>query len=54
MRAQLRLETFNSFNHPNFYAPGPGNMSLYTPTSFGEISTAFQPRVVQFAGKFYW
>jgi hypothetical protein len=54
MRAQLRLETFNSFNHPNFYAPGPGNMSLYTPTSFGEISTAFQPRVVQIAGKFYW
>jgi len=54
MRAQFRFETFNSFNHPNFYAPGPGNMSLYSPASFGEITTAFQPRVVQFAGKFYW
>ncbi len=31
MRAQFRFETFNSFNHPNFYAPGPGNMSLVQP-----------------------
>ena len=54
MRAQFRFETFNSFNHPNFYAPGPGNMSLYSPGSFGEITTAFPGRVVQFAGKFYW
>ncbi len=54
MRAQFRFETFNSFNHPNFYAPGPGNMSLYSPGSFGLITTAFPGRVVQFAGKFYW
>ena len=54
MRAQFRLETFNSFNHPNFYAPGPGNMSLYNTASFGLITAAFQPRVVQIAGKFYW
>jgi hypothetical protein len=54
MRAQFRFETFNTFNHPNFYAPGPGNMSLYSPGSFGEITTAFPGRVVQFAGKFYW
>jgi len=54
MRAQFRFETFNSFNHPNFYAPGPGNMSLYSPGSFGEITTAFPGRIVQFAGKFYW
>jgi hypothetical protein len=54
MRAQFRFETFNSLNHPNFYAPGPGNMSLYSPGSFGEITTAFPGRVVQFAGKFYW
>jgi len=54
MRAQFRFETFNTFNHPNFYAPGPGNMSLYSPASFGEITTAFPGRVVQLAGKFYW
>jgi hypothetical protein len=54
MRAQFRFETFNTFNHPNFYAPGPGNMSLYSPGSFGEITTAFPGRIVQIAGKFYW
>jgi hypothetical protein len=54
MKAQFRFETFNSFNHPNFYAPGPGNMSLYSPSSFGLITTAFPGRIVQFAGKFYW
>jgi len=54
MRAQFRFETFNSLNHPNFYAPGPGNMSLYSPASFGLITTAFPGRVVQIAGKFYW
>lgn len=54
MRAQFRFETFNTFNHPNFYAPGPGNMSLYSPGSFGQITTAFPGRIVQIAGKFYW
>jgi carboxypeptidase family protein len=54
MRAQFRFETFDSLNHPNFYAPGPGNMSLYSPAIFGEITQAFPGRVVQFAGKFYW
>jgi hypothetical protein len=54
MRAQFRFETFNSLNHPNFYAPGPGNMSLYSPAIFGEITQAFPGRIVQIAGKFYW
>jgi hypothetical protein len=53
-RAQFRFETFNSLNHPNFYAPGPGNMSLYSPGIFGEITNAFPGRVIQLAGKFYW
>ena len=25
MRAQFRFETFNTFNHPNFYAPNAGS-----------------------------
>jgi hypothetical protein len=54
MRAQFRFESFNSFNHPNFYTPGAGNAQLGNPGAFGAITTAFQPRVVQFAGKFYW
>jgi hypothetical protein len=54
MRAQFRFETFNSLNHPNFYAPGPANMELYAPTSFGLITNSFPGRVVQLAGKFYW
>jgi hypothetical protein len=54
MRAQFRFETFNSVNHPNFYAPGPANMELYAPTSFGLITNSFPGRVVQLAGKFYW
>jgi Carboxypeptidase regulatory-like domain len=63
MRAQFRLETFNTFNHPNFYAPGAGNTtypgcdpntSSACSPGFGEITTAFAPRVVQWAGKFYW
>jgi hypothetical protein len=54
MRAQFRFETFNSFNHPNFYAPGPGNARIDIPTAFGQITTAFPGRIVQFAGKFYW
>ncbi|MFY9856321.1 MAG: carboxypeptidase-like regulatory domain-containing protein [Terracidiphilus sp.] len=54
MRAQFRLETFNSFNHPNFYAPGPGNARIDVQNAFGLITTAFPGRIVQWAGKFYW
>jgi hypothetical protein len=61
MRAQFRFETFNSFNHPNFYAPGNTTYSGCDPNAtstcspgFGQISAAFPGRIVQFAGKFYW
>jgi hypothetical protein len=50
MRAQFRLETFNSFNHPSFYTPngsvGSGAM--------GTITNSFPARIIQWAGKFYW
>jgi hypothetical protein len=63
MRAQFRLETFNTFNHPNFYAPGAGstsysgcdpNASTSCGSSFGQITNSFPGRIVQWAGKFYW
>lgn len=61
MRAQFRLETFNTFNHPNFYSPSgtgyPGcdpNAVSTCPSGFGQITSAFPARSVQLAGKFYW
>ena len=63
MRVQFRFETFNSFNHPNFYAPNAGasayggcdpNGGSGCVSSFGTITQAFAPRNVQWAGKFYW
>ncbi len=61
MKAQFRFETFNTFNHPNFYAPGnttysgcDTNASTTCSPGFGEITAAFPGRIIQFAGKFYW
>jgi Carboxypeptidase regulatory-like domain len=56
MYIQLRLETFNTFNHANF-GPPVGNFSA---ASFGQvnsvqqISTTGAGRVVQLGGKFYF
>lgn len=63
MRLQFRFETFNTFNHPNFYSPGAGasswggcdpNGGTGCTSSFGTITQTFAPRNVQWAGKFYW
>ena len=63
MRVQFRFETYNTFNHPNFYAPSAGatsysgcdpNASSACASSFGTITNAFAPRSIQWAGKFYW
>ena len=60
MRIQFRLETFNTFNHPNFFTPN-GSYSGCDPNSnpncvsgFGKITKAFPSREVQWSGKFYW
>jgi hypothetical protein len=49
-RLQFRCEMFNTFNHPNFFAPdtnlGDGG--------FGTINQAYPARSIQIAGKFYW
>lgn len=65
MRFQFRFETYNTFNHPNFYSPEAGATgysgcdpnaanSACAGGGFGQITQTFAPRNVQWAGKFYW
>src|SRR5271163_4792197 len=49
---QFRAEIFNIFNHTNFYNPD-GHFSD-GPTLFGKITQAQDPRLVQFALKFFF
>jgi hypothetical protein len=47
---ELRFEVFNLLNTTNFGAPG----AQLGPASFGTITTALDPRVVQLAAKFWF
>jgi hypothetical protein len=49
---QFRAELFNLFNHTNFSNPDGGFSD--GPTSFGRIASAGDPRLVQFALKFFF
>ena len=51
MRVQFRLEMFNALNHPDFFQP---DTNLGDGPRFGTITSAYQARTVQFAGKFYF
>jgi hypothetical protein len=58
-RIQLRAEAFNAFNRVNFNNPSSTNLSIASPTTFGEVSLtggnnpATNPaRVMQFAARF--
>ena len=51
---QLRVDSFNVFNHPNF---APPNANISNGASFGKITAttttpAYEPRTVEFAAKF--
>jgi hypothetical protein len=46
----FRAEGYNLANHPNFYNPSP-TTDTYGSGSFGAISTAFDPRQLQFSLK---
>jgi hypothetical protein len=45
-RVSIRGEAFNVFNHVNFITP---NLSLATPSTFGELTSTSAARVMQFA-----
>ena len=48
-RLMLRGEAFNAFNHVNFQFNSTPNLSLASPSTFGELSKTADPRVIQFA-----
>jgi hypothetical protein len=47
---ELRMEVFNLLNTVNFGPPA----AQFGPASFGTITTALDPRVVQLAVKFWF
>jgi hypothetical protein len=49
-RVQFRFEMYNAFNHPNFFVPDTNLGDL----NFGQITSAYPARSVQFGVKFYW
>jgi hypothetical protein len=48
---QLRLETFNTFNHAQFFGPATVNGEI-TSAAFGQVVSADAPRLVQLGAKF--
>jgi hypothetical protein len=48
VRFQLRAEVFNVLNRSNFFL---GNTSSINSASFGKITSTFDPRIIQFAGR---
>jgi hypothetical protein len=49
IRFQFRLDMFNAFNHTNYYSP-----NTFMGSGFGTITSAWTPRQMQAALKFYW
>jgi hypothetical protein len=47
---ELRLETFNTWNHTQFNAVDTG----FGDSRFGQVTSAFDPRVLQLGGKIYF
>jgi hypothetical protein len=53
MRAQLRADFYNVFNHPNFVPP-PTMQNFADSSDFGALFVARSPRIVQLGLKFLW
>ncbi|HEX8160595.1 MAG TPA: carboxypeptidase regulatory-like domain-containing protein [Pyrinomonadaceae bacterium] len=52
VRVQLRAEAFNALNHTNFR--GLSTSRALTNTTFGQVTSFRDPRVMQFGAKFYF
>jgi hypothetical protein len=52
-RLQFRADAYNLLNHPNFVAP-PSIQNFADDPSFGELTVARSPRILQFGLKFLW
>src|SRR5262249_31984283 len=48
-RIQFRAEAFNALNKVNFNLSNPTTLTLANPATFGQLTSAQDPRVVQFA-----
>ena len=49
-RFELRVETFNTWNHTEFNQVSNGLGS----SNFGQVTSAFDPRIFQLGGKIYF
>jgi hypothetical protein len=49
-RFELRLETFNTWNHTQFNAVD----TTFADSRFGQVTSAFDPRIIQLGGKLYF
>jgi hypothetical protein len=52
VKLQLRAEAFNVFNHTNFR--GLSTSRAITNTTFGQVTSFRDPRVLQFGIKLYY
>jgi hypothetical protein len=50
VKLQLRAEAINAFNHPSFDAIETSGLS----SSFGQVTGAADPRIMQMAGRIYF
>jgi hypothetical protein len=50
---QFRLESFNTFNHAQFYGPAAVDGNINS-SAFGRVVSAAAPRILQIAAKIYF
>ena len=53
LKVEFRSEFYNIFNHTNYYLPGSpsGTQGAAADTGYGQITSTFQPRILQFGLK---
>ena len=52
MKIEFRTEFYNIVNHTNLYLPGTiGGTNGATATTGGQITSTFEPRIIQFGLK---